>query len=187
MRVLAIAGSLREASYNRGLLRAAQELAPAGTDVVTHEIGDLPFYDGDVEAAGVPGPVERLRGAIAAADALLIATPEYNRGTSGVLKNALDWASRPARESVLDGKPVLLAGATTGIGGTSNAQQHVRESLLFPGGQPLPDGLLVSRARDRFDERGDLVDDATRAELGRLLVELSAWAGQVEEALAAAA
>jgi chromate reductase len=140
-----------------------------------------------VEAAGVPAAVRRLRDAIDEADALLIATPEYNRGTSGVLKNAIDWASRPARESVLDGKPVALAGASTGIGGTANAQRQLREALLFPGAQTLPDELLVSRARDKFDVDGNLVDATTRAELPQLLEALAGWTAQVQAALAAAA
>ena len=187
MRVLGIAGSLRRGSYNRGLLRAAQELAPAGMDVEMYEIGDLPFYDGDVEAAGPPESVLRLRDAIWEVDALLIATPEYNRGTSGVLKNAIDWASRPPRESVLDGKPVALVGASTGLGGTANAQRQIRDALLFPGAQPLPDELLVSRAREKFDENGDLVDTETRAALARHLQALAVWADRVHEALAGAA
>ncbi|MGZ8687696.1 MAG: NADPH-dependent FMN reductase [Gaiellaceae bacterium] len=187
MRVLGIAGSLRSASYNRGLLRAAQELAPAATEIDVFDIRDLPFYDGDVEAAGVPESVQRLRARIAAADAVLFATPEYNRGTSGVLKNAIDWASRPPRQSVLDGKPVALMGATTGISGTANAQRQVREALLFPGAQTLPQELLVSRAAEKFDESGNLHDPETRADLTVLLENLADWAVQVGEALAVAA
>ncbi len=187
MKVLGIAGSLRSASYNRGLLRAAQELAPDGVEVDLLDIRDLPFYDGDVEAAGVPEPVKRLRDRIAAADAVLFATPEYNRGTSGVLKNAIDWASRPPRQSVLDGKPVAVMGATTGISGTANAQRQIREALLFPGAQTLPQELLVSRAGEKFDEQGDLTDPETRAELTVLLEDLAGWISQVREALAVAA
>jgi len=187
MRVLGIAGSLRSASYNRGLLRAAQQLAPDGVEVDLLDIRDLPFYDGDVEAAGVPEPVQRLRDRIAAADAVVFATPEYNRGTSGVLKNAIDWASRPARQSVLDGKPVAVMGATTGISGTANAQRQIREALLFPGAQTLPQELLVSRAGEKFDEQGDLTDPETRAELKVLLEDLEGWVARVREALAVAA
>jgi chromate reductase len=187
MRVLGIPGSLRSASYNRGLLRAAQELAPAETEIDILDVRDLPFYDGDVEAAGVPESVQRLRDRIAAADAVIFATPEYNRGTSGVLKNAIDWASRPARQSVLDGKPVAVMGATTGISGTANAQRQIREALLFPGAQTLPQELLVSRAGEKFDDAGELVDPETRAELTVLLEELESWAVQVREALAVAA
>jgi chromate reductase len=187
MRVLGIAGSLREGSYNRGLLRAAQELAPAGVEIELYEIGDLPFYNGDVEAAGPPEVVRRLREAIGAADALLLATPEYNRGTSGVLKNAIDWASRPPRQSVLDGKPVAIMGATTGISGTANAQRHLREALLFPGAQTLPQEVLVSRAAEKFDERGNLTDAETRAEVSVLLEGLESWVARVADALATAA
>ncbi|MFN2471213.1 MAG: NADPH-dependent FMN reductase [Gaiellaceae bacterium] len=186
-RVLGISGSLREASYNRALLRAAQELAPPGMEIELYDVGHLPFYDGDVEAAGAPESVEGFRDSIREADALLVATPEYNRGTSGVLKNAIDWASRPPRQSVLDGKPVALMGATTGISGTANAQRQVRESLLFPGAQTLPDELLVARAQERFDEQLKLTDLRTRAELAHLLASLEAWLVQVREALAAAA
>jgi chromate reductase len=187
MRVLGIAGSLRAASYNRGLLRAAQALAPEGTEVEIYDVRDLPHYDGDVEAAGVPEPVQRLRDAIRDADAILFATPEYNRGTSGVLKNAIDWASRPPRQSVLDGKPVALMGATTGISGTANAQRQVREALLFPGAQTLPDEVLVARAGEKFDEAGDLTDPGTRAEVRVLLEGLASWVRQVGEALELAA
>ena len=187
MRVLAFAGSLRQGSYNRGLLRAAQELSPPGMDVELYEIGDLPFYDGDVEAGGVPEAVSRFREAIRAADAVLIATPEYNRGTSGVLKNAIDWASRPPRRSVLDGKPVAVVGASTGLGGTANAQRQLRDALLFPGAQTLPDELLISRARERFDDNGDLVDATTRAALARHLEVLGEWTARVREALTEAA
>jgi chromate reductase, NAD(P)H dehydrogenase (quinone) len=187
MRVLGIAGSLREASYNRGLLRAAQELAPPGVDVELFDVRELPFYDGDLEEAGPPESVHRFRDAIRDADAVLFATPEYNRGTSGVLKNAIDWASRPARQSVLDGKPAGVIGATTGISGTANAQRQVREALLFPGAQTLPQELLVSRSAERFDERGNLVDPETRADLKVLLEDLTEWSERVREALSVAA
>jgi chromate reductase len=187
MRVLGIAGSLRNASYNRGLLRAAQELAPHGMEVQLYDIRDLPHYDGDVEAAGAPEEVGRLRDAIRASDAVLFATPEYNRGTSGVLKNAIDWASRPPRQSVLDGKPVALMGATTGISGTANAQRQVREALLFPGAQTLPEEVLVARAGEKFDEDGGLTDPEVRAEVRVLLERLESWVAQVREALEVAA
>jgi chromate reductase, NAD(P)H dehydrogenase (quinone) len=104
-----------------------------------------------------------------------------------VLKNAIDWASRPARQSVLDGKPVAVMGATTGISGTANAQRQVREALLFPGAQTLPQELLVARARERFDERGDLVDPETRADLAVLLENLAEWTERVRAAVAVAA
>ncbi len=182
MRILGIPGSLRAASTNRGLLRAAQELAPAGVEIEIFDLRALPPYDGDVEAAGDPEPVRAFKQAIAHADAVLIATPEYNRGIPGVLKNAIDWASRPPRESVLDGKPVALAGVSTGIGGTANAQEQLRQALAFPGAQTMPEPqVLVGRARDKFDDDGTLTDETARRELQQLLVALADWTAQVHE------
>src|SRR3954451_232671 len=137
MKLLGIAGSLRKGSYNRGLLRAARELLPEGVELVEFDIRSLPFYDGDVETAGDPEPVVALKDAIRDADALLIATPEYNRGVPGGLKNAVDWASRPPLGSPLAGrppaeKPVALLGAPPGRGGTALAQQQRRQALEFP-------------------------------------------------------
>ena len=172
MRVLAISGSLRAGSYNRALLRAAQELAPEGMRIEDFDLGPLPFYDGDVEAAGDPEVVVAFRDAIHSADALLLATPEYNRGTSGVLKNALDWASRPALGSPLAGKPVALMGATTGMGGTARAQAQLRDALGFPRALVLDGHLRVPTAYDKFDAELRLTDGATRAAVGDLLLAL---------------
>ena len=170
-RILAISGSLRERSYNRALLQAARELAPAGVEIEEFDISGLPFYDGDLEAAGDPDAVAELRAAVAEADALLIATPEYNRGTSGVLKNAIDWLSRPALASVLRWKPVAIMGASTGQGGTRRAQQQVRDALLFPGAIVLEEPeVAVPVAWEHFDEDGQLVDERTRDSI-RALVE----------------
>jgi chromate reductase len=174
MRLLGIAGSLREGSYNRGLLRAASELAPEGVELVELDLRGLPFYDGDLEAAGDPESVTALKEAIRDADALLIATPEYNRGLPGVLKNAIDWASRPALASPLAGKPVAIMGATTGFAGTARAQQQLRDALEFPGAVVLQQPeVLVSEAYLRFDEHGDLVDEQTREEISALLGALT--------------
>jgi chromate reductase len=180
MKVLGIAGSLREGSYNRSLLRATREFLPEDVELVEFDIGSLPFYDGDVEAAGDPEPVVELKDAIREADALLIATPEYNRGVPGVLKNAVDWASRPPLGSPLAGKPVALMGASTGRGGTALAQQQLREALEFPRATVL-DGpqVLVPEAYMRFDEHGELLDDGLRAELAELLDTLVPVAGGV--------
>jgi chromate reductase len=173
MRLLGLAGSLRAGSYNRGLLRAAAELAPAGTVFEEHDLRGLPFYDGDLEAAGDPVSVIELKDAIRHADALVIATPEYNRGLPGVLKNAIDWASRPALASPLAGKPVAIMGATTGFAGTARAQQ-LRDALEFPGALVLQQPeVLVSEAYLRFDGNGDLVDEEVRDQLGELLAALT--------------
>ena len=174
-RILAISGSLRERSYNRALLRAAEELAPAGVEIEELDLSPLPFYDGDVEAAGDPEAVTELRAAVAEADALLIATPEYNRGTSGVLKNAIDWLSRPALASVLRWKPVAVIGASTGRGGTRRAQQQVRDALLFPGAIVIDEPeVAVPVAWEHFDEDGRLVDERTRESIRTLLEALAA-------------
>jgi chromate reductase len=174
MRLLGIAGSLREGSYNRGLLRATRELLPEGVELVEHDLRELPFYDSDLEAAGDPEPVMALKDSIRAADAIVIATPEYNRGIPGVLKNAIDWASRPALASPLAGKPVAIMGATTGFAGTARAQQQLRDALEFPGAMVLQQPeVLVSEAYLRFDENGELVDEETRAEIRELLAVLT--------------
>jgi chromate reductase len=174
--VAGIAGSLRRGSYNRALIRAAVEVAPAGVAVEPLEIGALPLFDADVEAAGDPEPVRVLKDAIGAADALLIATPEYNFSIPGPLKNAVDWVSRPPSTSVLRGKPVAIVGASRGRFGTVLAQNALRQSLLFPQARVLPaPQLLIPRAADEFDENLELVDDAQRARLRAVLEALVDW------------
>jgi chromate reductase len=170
MRILGIAGSLREASYNRALLRTARELLPEGVELQEFDLRSLPLYDADVEAAGDPEPVVELKEAIRGADALLIATPEYNRGVPGVLKNAIDWASRPPLASPLAGKPVAIMGASTGRGGTARAQEQLRAALEYSRATVVEQPeVLVPEAFMRFDERGEVVDDRIRAELAELL------------------
>ena len=178
---LGIAGSLRAASYNRGLIRAAIDLAPPGTTVTAWELGEIPLFNADVEALGDPAPVAAFKAAINGADALVIATPEYNHCVPGVLKNAIDWASRPARRSVLTNKPVAVLGASTGRGGTARAQAHLRDGLAYTNGLvlPLPE-VLVDLAADKFDAEGNLHDEATRGEVRDLLVSLSAWTRRLD-------
>jgi chromate reductase len=174
--ILGIAGSLRRASFNRGLIRAAVTLAPRSMTVVPYDLGDIPLYNGDIEALGDPEPVTRFKTAIEAADGLLIATPEYNHCVPGVLKNAIDWASRPARASALTGKPVAILGASTGSGGTARAQSHLRDGLTYTNGLvlPLPE-VLVERATAKFDSDGNLVDSDTGEEITDLLKAFGAW------------
>jgi chromate reductase, NAD(P)H dehydrogenase (quinone) len=178
---LGIAGSLRRASYNRGLIRAAIDLAPVGSRVISFDLADVPMFNADVEAEGDPTPVVDLKRAIAAADALLIATPEYNHCVPGVLKNAIDWASRPPRRSVLTGKPVAIMGASTGRGGTARAQAHLRDGLAYTNGfvLPLPE-VLVDLASDKFDDEGNLTDAATHEDVRDLLVSLGAWTRRLQ-------
>jgi chromate reductase, NAD(P)H dehydrogenase (quinone) len=179
LRVLGIAGSLRLGSYNRALLRAAQEEAPQGMEIQLYDIAPIPFYNADVEALGDPEPVAAFKAAIRVADALLIATPEYNHGIPGVLKNALDWASRPHRASPLDCKPVAVMGATVGSGSTFQAQEHVRAALVYTGSFTLAQPeLSLSRAGAAFDDARKpvrLTDPDTRSALRELLEAFAEW------------
>lgn len=178
---LGIAGSLRAASYNRGLIRAASEVAQAGTTVVPYDLAAIPMFNADVEANGDPPAVADFKRAIAAADALVIATPEYNHCVPGVLKNAIDWASRPARRSVLTDKPVAIMGASSGRGATARAQAHLRDGLAYTNGfvLPLPE-VLVDFAGEKFDDDGNLTDQGTREEVRDLLVALAAWTRRLQ-------
>jgi chromate reductase len=176
LRVAGFAGSLRAASFNRSLLRAAQELAPDGMEIEILEIGGIPLYDADVEAEGDPAPVAAFKRAVGAASGLLIATPEYNLGVSGVTKNVIDWASRPPRASVLDGKPVAVMGATPGMGGTARGQSQLRQAFVFTNSYAMPQPeVLVRKASELFDSDGRLTDEATRAHLGKFLAAFAAW------------
>lgn len=175
-RVLAFAGSLRRRSFNRALIEAARELAPTGMEIEPIEIGGLPFYDADVEAEGDPAPVAAYKQAIAAADGVLIATPEYNDGIPGVLTNALDWGSRLPGRSPLAGKPVALMGASPSQVGTARAQLHLRQVLGHIQARLLPPPeLLVARAHERFDAELRLTDETTRRVMADLLRRFGAW------------
>jgi chromate reductase, NAD(P)H dehydrogenase (quinone) len=173
--VCGIAGSLRRASYNRALLRAAQEVAPAGMEIrIFDRMAEIPLFNEDVEAEGDPEPVQALKRAIGEADALLIATPEYNHGVPGILKNAIDWASRPPRRAVLAGKPAAIFGASPGVTGTARAQSQLRQAFVFTQTPALlqPE-ILVYRAREKFDAEGRLADEKTREFIGKLLQGLA--------------
>ncbi len=177
IRVLGIAGSLRAGSWNRALIRAAVELAPAGMEIRPFDgLAAIPPYNADVEAQDDPEPVTALKAAIADADALLISTPEYNAGLPGVLKNAVDWASRPPGNCVLNGKPAAIMGATPGGLGTARAQQQLRQSFVFTQTYALlqPE-MYVARAQEKFDASRRLVDEPTRRQLQRLLQALADW------------
>jgi chromate reductase len=176
-----IAGSLRRLSFNRGLIRAAIELAPPGITVVEYDLLDVPLYNADVEAEGDPEPVRRLKEAIRSADGLLIATPEYNHCISGVLKNAIDWASRPPRDSVLTEKPIAIMGASTTRGGTARAQAQLRDGLTYTGGLvlPLPE-VLVPLAQEHFDAHSKLTDEGTRQAVRDLLVAFALWTRRIQ-------
>jgi len=180
MRILGIAGSVRRGSHNRRLIRAAGDSLPSGVELVEWDgLAGLPIFDEDLEN-DPPAVVQDLLDEIESADALLIATPEYNRGIPGGLKNAVDWASRPPLGSPLAGKHVAMMGASTGRGGTALAQQQLREALEFPRAVVLDEPqLLVAEAYLHFDDHGDLVDEGIRAELAELLDTLVHVAGGV--------
>jgi chromate reductase, NAD(P)H dehydrogenase (quinone) len=175
--VCGIAGSLRQGSYNRALLRATQELAPEEMEIrIFDRLAEIPPFDQDLEEEGDPEPVQALKRAIGEADALLVATPEYNHGVPGVLKNAIDWASRPPRGSVLAGKPTAILGASPGVTGTARAQSQLRQAFVFTDTPTLPQPeILVYRAHEKFDAEGRLTDEKTRDFVGRLLRELADW------------
>lgn len=184
IRVLAISGSLRTGSLNRLLLRAAGEEAPAEVELVPWDgLAGIPAYDGDSEAPA-PATVDAFRAALSDADAVLIATPEYNGSIPGALKNALDWASRPAGASVLDAKPVAVTGASPSPFGAAWAQAELRKSLGIAGARPLEQGVALGKAPSRFDAGGRLLDDGVRAELAALLAALRAAALERKEAAA---
>lgn len=176
IRILGVAGSLRQASLNRALLRAAIGLAPEGVAIESFDLIDVPLYNGDVEAAGDPPAVAALKAAIAGADGVLFVTPEYNHGVPAVTKNAVDWASRPARGAPLGGKPVGIIGASPGQTGSARGQSQLRQAFEFTNSfcMPQPE-LLVFRAHEKFDESGALIDEATKKYLARYLAAFAEW------------
>ena len=180
-RILGISGSLRRGSFNTALLRTAGELAPEGVEVTIFDgLRDIPPYDEDLRQEGPQAPVEKLRDAIRRADAVLFATPEYNHGLPGVLKNAIDWVSRPVPENPLLNKPTAIMGASGGLMGTVRAQQQLREVLQgFTPVVHTPE-VLVSSAGSRFDEQGGLTDGQTREFVQALVGNLVDWAEQLK-------
>lgn len=173
--ILGIAGSLRQASLNRAALRAAQQLVPDGASLEIFDLDGIPPFNQDEEAHPPERGVE-FKKRIRAADAILIVTPEYNYSIPGVLKNAIDWASRPYGDSAWEGKPVALMGASMGAQGTSRAQYHLRQVFVFLNMYPLnrPE-VMITNATQRFDEKGNLKDEETKAHIQKLLVALVAW------------
>lgn len=178
-RIIALSGSLRRASFNTGLLHAAATLAPDGVTIEVHTPEGIPLYNADVEAAdGAPPMVAALKEAIAAADGLLLATPEYNNGIPGVFKNAIDWLSRPPvpTSPPFAGKPVALIGASPGGFGTLLAQDAWLSVLRTLGTRPWFEGrLLVSRAGSLFSPEGELTDEASRERLREFVVGFAAF------------
>jgi chromate reductase, NAD(P)H dehydrogenase (quinone) len=177
IRVAGIAGSLREGSLNKGLLRAAAELAPAGMEIQIYtRLGDIPPYNDDVFTKGDPEPVADMKTFIGDADALLIVSPEYNYGVPGVLKNAIDWASRPSGKCVLNRKPAALMGCSPGLGGTIRCQHALRQSFVFTETHVMSQPeIKIPSAAPLFDADSKLTDENTRQYVKKFLEAFAVW------------
>lgn len=175
MNIIGISGSLRQTSHNSGLIRAAADLVPSGVTVAALDIR-MPLYDGDLDIDGGPPQVAEFKRAIAAADAVVIATPEYNYGIPGPLKNAIDWASRPGYRSVFAGKKVAMMGAAASVVGTARAQAHLKLVLLGMVAEvfPCPE-VLIGSSGSKFDADGQLTDEETRAHVSKMLASFVDW------------
>jgi chromate reductase len=175
VRILGIAGSLRKKSYNRAALAAAGQLLPPDATLEVFELDGLPGFSEDAEQSP-PTVVVELKRQIRAADAILFVTPEYNYSIPGVLKNAIDWASRPYGDSAWSGKPAAIMGASIGTIGTARAQYHLRQIMvflnMFPINQPE---VMIGNASQRFDTEGNLTDESTRDHIRKLVENLVTW------------
>ena len=178
-RILGIAGSLRKGSYNRALLRAASRLVPEGVTLETFDLDGIPPFNQD-EEPNPPARVVEFKARIRAADAILFVTPEYNYSIPGVLKNAIDWASRPYGDSAWDEKPVAVMGTSVGLQGTSRAQYHLRQVFVFLNMHTLnlPE-VMIADAGHRFDEQGNLTDERAKVAIRQLLAALVTWSRRV--------
>ena len=182
VRILGIPGSLRKESFNRATLRAAKELAPDGAAIEVFELDGIPGFNQDDEQ-NPPAKVVELKKRIRESDAILFVTPEYNYSVPGVLKNAIDWASRPYGDSAWSGKPVAIMGASVGTLGTARAQYHLRQMFvflnMFPVNQPE---VMIGNAAERFDAAGKLTHDATKEFIRQLLQNLVDWTRRIGKA-----
>lgn len=182
IRILGIAGSLRRESYNRAALRAATQLLPQGATLEIFDLDGIPMFNQD-EEKNPSAKVVELKRRIREADAVLFVTPEYNYSVPGVLKNAIDWASRPYGDSAWNGKPAAIMGASTGMLGTARAQYHLRQIMvflnMFPVNQPE---VMIGNAAKRFDAEGNLTDDATKDFIRKLLQNLVEWTRRLGKA-----
>ena len=175
IRILGIAGSLREGSYNRGALRAAVDLVPEGAEIEVFDIAGFPeFVQGQDE--NPPQKVVDFKSRIRASDAILFCSPEYNYSVPGVLKNAIDWASRPYGDSAWEGKPAVIMGASIGAIGTARMQYHLRQIMVFLNMFPLnrPE-VMITNATEKFDAAGNLTDEKTKDFIRQALVALVEW------------
>lgn len=179
IKIAALVGSLRQGSLNRALFHAAAGQAPDGVSVELHEIGEVPLYNGDVQAQGFPEVVTRLGDQLRSADGILLVTPEYNYSIPGVLKNTIDWLSR-LPEQPFAGKPVAIMGASMGNLGTARAQYHLRQVMVFldPLVMNKPE-IMVPAAHNKFDAEGKLTDDSTREHLAKFMAAFQAYIKRV--------
>lgn len=179
--ILGFAGSLRKGSYNKSLLHTAVELAPKDAKIEVFDLEGIPPFNQDFERQP-PERVKEFKEKIEAADAILIVTPEYNYSIPGVLKNAIDWASRPYGDNAFEGKPVAIMGASIGMLGAARAQYHLRQCFVFLNMYPLnrPE-IMVTFAPEKFDENGNLTDEQTRKHVTEFLEALVAWTRRLEE------
>lgn len=175
IKILGFAGSLRKGSYNKSLLSAALEMVPKEATLEIFDLEGIPPFNQDLESKP-PEKVKEFKAKIGAADAILMATPEYNYSIPGVLKNAIDWASRPYGDNAFDGKPVGVMGASVGMLGTARAQYHLRQSFVFLNMHPLnqPE-IMIPFVQDKVDSNGRLTDEKTRKKIGELLENLVVW------------
>lgn len=180
--IFGLAGSLRQGSFNKAALRAAKELAPKNVTIhIFERLGEIPPFNQDQESTP-PEVVADLKKKIRAADAILFVTPEYNYSIPGVLKNAIDWASRPYGDSAWEGKPVAVMGAAGSMLGTARAQYHLRQCFIFLNMYPLnrPE-VMIASAHEKFDEKGNLTDIQTKEKIKELIEALSSWAVNVQK------
>lgn len=176
LRIAGISGSLRKGSYNTAMLRTLKSLAADRLDIDIITLHDIELFSEDVEAKGWPANVQKLRDRVQPADAVIFATPEYNYSMPGVLKNAIDWLSRPERKSPIYKKPAAIIGASPSMIGTARAQAHMRQVAFYNGMPLLPTvEILVARAGDKFGSDGNLEDDKTRKFLSKLAEEFADW------------
>jgi chromate reductase len=175
MKIVGIIGSLRKGSFNRGLMNAALTMVPDGATLEVAEINELPLFSQDIESP-LPPAVKKFKDIVKAGDAILFATPEYNHSVPGVLKNAIDWLSRPDGDNTIDDKPIAIMGASTGMIGTARAQYHLRQCFIGINGLVMnkPE-VFVTFAKEKFDAQGKLTDEKTKKKVEELLVALVAW------------
>lgn len=180
MKILGFAGSLRKGSYNRALLREASKLAPEGTTVEIFELDGIPPYNDDL-LKSMPQKVKKFKEKIKAADAILFVTPEYNHSVSGVIKNAIDWASRPYGDNSFDDKPASIMSASTGMLGGARAQYHLRQSFVFLNVHPInAPQVFITHAADKFDKDGRLLDEKAKELIKQQLSALVDWAKRLK-------